>query len=524
MRTSSRNADSLPAAASAPATVDTPRSEPDNARALPLRGRQRLLLACAVAVTSVLVFYGVHDSLIDDAYITLDYARNLAFHFHWGLVPDLTSNTATSPLNVIVIAAASAVLRHPVLALGVVFVIANVVTALALVRAARVSGLPGFSGLAGYALLLFNPLLLSTVGMELTLAETVIALALVAAVRHRAVAFGVLAGLLVLTRVDLVVFAVLLLLGCRGIRRQWWQACVAAVVVALPWFAFSWTVLGSAIPDTFVIKTSQDSWGIYQFGNGALFYFDVYPVATALSALPVLLGTAALVVWIVTRIARPEAARGLDVFAVLAVSGLAYYGVYSALGVPPYHWYYGPTVIALGVFAAMAAGRVARFVAPAGPLPKLGAVAGTAVVGCAALAGMGFGVSRGLPWTVSPITTNWATSADYARIGKNVGRIVGDGSVTSAGELGTIAYFCHCEVIDEFSDPGRTRALVTKKIEDDSGIGKALLEADYTHADRSVTPVRADFRLTYAPGPPGGHGWPTSSPWTGPGHMTVLPR
>ena len=38
-----------------------------------------------------LLFLLVKDSFIDDAYISLGYARNLALHFHWGLIADETS-------------------------------------------------------------------------------------------------------------------------------------------------------------------------------------------------------------------------------------------------------------------------------------------------------------------------------------------------------------------------------------------------------------------------------------------------
>ena len=59
----------------------------------------------------LVLFLLVKDSLTDDAYITLAYAKNLALHLHWGLIPQEVSNTATSPLNLIVLAALTAATR-----------------------------------------------------------------------------------------------------------------------------------------------------------------------------------------------------------------------------------------------------------------------------------------------------------------------------------------------------------------------------------------------------------------------------
>ena len=53
-----------------------------------------------------------------------------------------------------------------------------------------------------------------------------------------------------------------------AIRRRFFVAPLAALAVALPWWAFSWYHFGSAIPTTLVIKTLQKSFGDATFGNG----------------------------------------------------------------------------------------------------------------------------------------------------------------------------------------------------------------------------------------------------------------
>ncbi|MDP9356265.1 MAG: hypothetical protein M3R02_13470, partial [Chloroflexota bacterium] len=89
--------------------------------------RGALMLCGGSALLAVGLFWLVRGALIDDAYITLSYARNLATDLHWGLIPTERANSATSPLNVLLLGGATALLRlgggvHPVWGLGVVFV------------------------------------------------------------------------------------------------------------------------------------------------------------------------------------------------------------------------------------------------------------------------------------------------------------------------------------------------------------------------------------------------------------------
>src|SRR5882724_10398342 len=55
-------------------------------------------------------------ALIDDAYITLQWARTLADSGTWGFYPGLTANSQTSPLNALLLAGLYAVIGDPVIA------------------------------------------------------------------------------------------------------------------------------------------------------------------------------------------------------------------------------------------------------------------------------------------------------------------------------------------------------------------------------------------------------------------------
>ncbi|MDP9362824.1 MAG: hypothetical protein M3Q10_01115, partial [Chloroflexota bacterium] len=313
------------------------------------RDRSRTVLLCGgAALLAAGLFWLVRGALIDDAYITLSYARNLATRLHWGLIATEPANAATSPLNVLLLGGATALLRlgggiYPVAGLGIVFVGSAVAMAWAWGKVAAALRLPLLAPALGLALVLLNPLVLSSTGLEVLLIPTVLVGMLAAATRGHALAFGVLAGLAVLTRLDLVLFVVPLALAGAGVRRRLPVAVGAAAAVSLPWFAWSWWYFGSAIPDTFAIKTVQRSFGPWTFGNGPLDLYARHPLATAVAFAPAVLGIVALVAWATAAVLRRRIVRpDLLPAVVLGAAGVGYYAVYARLGVPPYQWYYVP--------------------------------------------------------------------------------------------------------------------------------------------------------------------------------------
>jgi hypothetical protein len=221
------------------------------------RAPRDLPLLVAAGIAAALAYLLVHRSLVDDSYITMTYARNLAFHLHWGLVPGETANSATSPLNVLLLAAITVVVRDPILAVGVLFVVTVVLTARWLAGLSDQLSLSRATPWIGTALLLPSPLLLSTVGLESYLGIALFVGLLRYGAAGRPIAFGIVAGLAVLARPDLGVVVVVAALGFPGVRRRLLPAVAAAVAVAAPWHLWSWFVLGSALPDTLLVKADR---------------------------------------------------------------------------------------------------------------------------------------------------------------------------------------------------------------------------------------------------------------------------
>ena len=460
------------------------------------------------------------DGLIDDTYITLAYARNLAEHGHWGMTPGMTSNAATSPLNVLLLAASTTVLRPvagvaPVLALCLLTTLLAAFAAWCLGRAADRLGLPRTWPVVAVVAVLLNPFVISAVGLEVVLLATCMAALLAAGLAGRPVLYGLAAGAALLARLDMVVFVVVLALACAGIRRRLPAAVAVCSAVALPWFAASWWWLGSAIPDTFVIKTLQHS-----FGEGRTYlrglwthYFPLMPVAVWVAVVPAAVGLLVLLVLLARLPGRrrplPAGTGGL---VGLGLAGVAYFTVYSRLGVPPYQWYYVPPMASLTVVAVLGTGvllprRRGGRVLRAWPVVVVPVVAGglVAAVPAAALP---------LPWAYPPVFGNFATPQQYRTIGLEVGERVGEQRVASPGEIGTLAYYCRCEIVDAFSDPTVLQPQIDQRIADADPVLKALLEANYHRRDAG--PVAAvPFTLQWigagATPPPGATAWETTA-------------
>ncbi|UJW34443.1 hypothetical protein L3Q67_12105 [Saccharothrix sp. AJ9571] len=466
------------------------------------------------AAVSAVVFVLAKPHLIDDTYITLSYAKNLALHGHYGLIADGVANTATSPLNVLSLAALTVVVRDAVFAAAVLFVLAQVLLALGLRRLGERIGLPAWFAPLGMALTTINPLLISSIGLEIALGAAGVVWALVYATERRPVALGVVIGALALIRLDLLVMALVVFVARRSFWTGIWRTFFAALAVAGPWFTISWFTLGSAVPDTVIIKTLQRSWGEWSFTNGPLLYFQDYPAQTVLSFLPVALAAVLCLLWLALLTRGSDTARRILPFGVLALAGFAHYLAYSWLNVPPYHWYYGPSIAATTVFLAAAVASVDGVAFRQRVLAGVG-LAGTAVVAAVAVAVY---LAPGLPRQYAPLTSNHAASEQYLEIGEQLAQVTQGRKVHSAGEIGALAYACDCPIVDLFSDRGAVGPAIAESESRASALGKALIDLNFRFFDHTLAPADTDLVLEVtheAPPPTALASWTITSPWSG---------
>ncbi len=488
------------------------------------RRGQNLWWALPGALVGTVMFYVAHCGLVDDAYITLSYARNVAEHLHWGMIPAEESNTATSPLNVILLAittwttAVTGALR-PVPGLGVLIAVLSAAMAVWAAQIAHRINVSRVWSLTVLAVVFANPFVNSAFGLEVVPTAAFLIGMTTQAVFGRRFWFGLLAGLLVLTRPDLGIIVAVVYLLTPELRRRFWVAPLTALVVALPWWVFSWYHFGSAIPTTLVIKTLQKSFGGADFGNGLWKMWQAgLTLPLLLAIVPAAIGLATVVGLLVAGVRRRLQAQHWPLIG-LGVGGLADFGAYCLLGVPPYHWYYVSSTVALGVTGVYGLALLLRrytVLRIGAPVVAAAALAVGAVVSFAGL---------GMPWKHPVIFGNWALPEQYLTIGDEVRDLVGDATVKAPPEIGTVAYACDCNVVDVFSDPGITLPSIEKRIAEAGPVMKFLLEANFARLDRSQQPRRPEYRLVWTrQNPPRGlPAWHTESRWTAPATIYLEP-
>jgi hypothetical protein len=474
-----------------------------------------LLAAAGGGLLGGLLFLVAFRGMPDDSYITLGYARNLVEYGHWGLTPFRDANSATSPLNVWLLAGGILVTGRPVVAVGLVLVVATAATAVwaaGLADAVRLRR--GVVAGLVVGLLVTSPIFAAVVGMEAFLAAAL----LVGVVRYgvvlRTVPAGVLTGLAVLTRPDLalpasVVLAVLFLAPSPRSWRGFVGALALAVAVALPWHVWSWFALGSFVPDSLVIKADQDVPDGEAFASGPAFLFARWPGTTVLVGVVVAVGLVALLAAAVACL-RGRGRPADRVVVACGLAGLAHYAAYAALGVAPYTWYYCPSLTLLTVCAALgAAGLAAR--------------TGVVVTGLVLVAGVSTGlqIAPGVPWAAPVIFGNWATAEQYLAVGRELGAALPPGaSVQTTGEIGVLAFACRCDVVDGFADQAHVMVQVDQLEARSGPLARAVLRLNYRYADR--TPPRPfGYTLRWEPGE--GPGWPTTPPGRGYGRFVLGP-
>jgi hypothetical protein len=482
-----------------------------------------LLLLGVAAALSVGILWALQDALIDDAFITLDYARALAYHGQWGPLPDVPANTATSPLNVLILGGLTVVIRSPMAALWVVAIVNAVLLAVGLIRLGSRWQVGTRFAWVATPLLLLNPLLASSIGLETMMAVTLFVWLLECAVAGDGRRFGWLTGIGLVLRPDLILISGVIWLLHPGLRRPGtlrstcgtaWRAAVAG----LPWYGFSWFYFGSAIPDTLVIKQSQ-TWGDFTEGLWTR-YHSLYPTAVNAVLLVAALGAVAVLATPLLTLGRYRSVASSVAAAGLA--GAAYFGAYAQLGVPPYFWYYGlPTVgLILALSFAIAAASEAAFSRQIGAGRILAA---TLAVVCLApaVATWSSGLSSHAPLREAPIHGNWALTPQYKQIGLDLAKRLPEGAVVrSAGEFGTILYYCDCTLIDRFDQ----RGLVMPQIEharDESW----LMKLNYLWFEPDDYPLlRQEYHLNYRVGRTDDPtDWQVTGPTKGDGHYSLRP-
>lgn len=232
-----------------------------------MRGRGPAAAALAAALTLALGVFllrtrqlagevGLEAFPLDDSWIHLHFARNLAEGHGFSFNPGVPVPGSTAPLWTLALGALFALVgSHPVLA-KVVGIAATLGSAALAGRLAWIwTGGPGLGLLAALLVTLAGPMVWGALsGMEVALAALLVTGALVHHARGRPWAGGVALGLAVLARPEAIVLAPLFWLAgpLTGRRLLAWALPIAGALA--PWVAFSLATTGSVLPATAAAK------------------------------------------------------------------------------------------------------------------------------------------------------------------------------------------------------------------------------------------------------------------------------
>lgn len=396
--------------------------------------------------------------IIDDGYIYLDYVRTLVETGRWGLVPDVFSDTATAPLNVLYLTPFWIATGHSVDAtLALAQFLPTFVLCAFLLRTYRHG--PVLPVLLT-VLIGFLPPVISSIGLETSWTAAMLAGVWWGITRRgvvsdrRGVGWGVAicAAVAVMLRPDAAFFMLPLLVALFVRDRGWWRTVATSAALLAVEVLARWVILGSFVPDSVWIKQNQaGTWGHYTFFSG----WELFLTSARTSV--VVLGLMCVVA-VATVVVAASRCRRIDML--LADPATYYLGatvIYILVAgfsrVPPYHWYYVLPSVAVVL-------AVTGILQEASPRVRQATVVGVVSLIAVLVAEWSVQTIREEP----VIGTNWATEEQMYTLATAIRPHVRGQRVQLEGEIGEIAYYCDCRLEEEFALSTGLRRRVTREI------------------------------------------------------------
>lgn len=332
-----------------------------------LHARIELLSVFALVVV-VRVFFAVYTRLTyEDALITMRYAQNLAAGH--GFVYNIGERVlgTTTPLFTLLLALGVKCGMNVVIFAKVLGIAADGASGILIYSLVRRWG--GGIRAAWYGVVLFGiwgvVVRVSVSGMETSLVVMLMLSALYTLLDGREWLAGVLAGLLLWTRVDAVCWlGVVFVWYCIYSRKLPWRALLSSAVVVVPWLVFATVYFGSPLPHSIAAKmvayelnagmtisrTASDMFGAF-LGNRMS--------EIILRGLPLLLYFSGCVI----------VARRHPKLLVLAVFPIVYLSALLVMKVYMFDWYYVPAMVPYLIVAGIGANEL-NGVLQIGRLPR----------------------------------------------------------------------------------------------------------------------------------------------------------
>ena len=407
------------------------------------RGRSTALAAIAFAAATGVLFLLFHALRHDDAYITFQFARNLArgdgVAFNAG-EPILGT---TSPLSALLLAAYYAVTGGAIPEAAVLLGAASLTAqSLLLYRLLRDTS-RGFAALAAALIWLGWAGAHAWLALETNLVATFALATLWSLQQRRDALAGLFLGLAFLGRYDAGLLVPIVTIG------QWLRTrtlpirmLLVAAAVVLPWLVFATLYFGSPLPNTFAAKQRLTEPAEY-----ARQYFEHFAGQPwSALGLPTSYQFFSPLLWILGLAALPRLAAS-RVFEFI-VFGLLLFAAYARIGPPAgHHWHLYPATLVFNLLALVGLVEILDGLRKRFPLQQR-AWRGVAVTVAAAM--LGLAVAESLRFSRELPDAFWfgARHRRYAATAEWTAAHVQPGRSLLAIEVGTLGYLSGLRMID----------------------------------------------------------------------------
>lgn len=429
-------------------------------RASPRFRRADLLAGLAIAALAVALRLLPGPRLIDDAYITYRYARNIAEGVGFVYNPGEHVLGTTTPLYTLLLALLGSITGSASIpALSVVLnALADGVSALLLYgMARRLFGSPAPGVLLGLLWAVApRSVTFATGGMETSLTTTLMLGAFAAWLADRTTLAAALTAFATLARPDVLIWAgplaVAVIVQVWQARRNrplllrlpWWEGGLYAAIL-LPWIAYATLTFGSPLPHSIAAKAvayllppTQALVTLIQQFSTPFFEFDAFgpPAAMAGAAIyPLLALLGALFLFHADRRTLP-----------LAIYPWLFFATYALANPLMFRWYAAPALVVYMLCIVAGAWGLAVRIA--------GAARSRWVL--AAVGAFWLGLSLNA-WTLHPDHGPDRPAPEmawiklellYEQVGRSLAPLVSPATVIAAGDIGALGWYSGARILD----------------------------------------------------------------------------
>lgn len=426
-----------------------------------VRRRSEFGIRTAAAVTCVLlsaaVVHQTDGKVPDDAFIMFRYAQNLLDGRGWIYnLSHPTTNAVSAPLYTLVLALLGFIIGDVERAATVFFVLTTAASGYLAFTILRKNSMM-LGGLAAMCMMIINPWLLATRGLETSafICLLMFAILLQGSSRHAALGFVLVAATLV--RGDGAIFAavVFFYLWVQA-RRFPLRLMLGALAGVILWAVAALVIRIPVIPDTLGAKIAQGRsglWGDMLYIRGGLLAPKVFGFTDWAAVSAFVAGTGLLLAFGLIGFRRYLAPYVLGVLLLVLAYGVV-------IKPPSYHWYYGPQLVlmvlcggvTIAVVSRAAAVNVVRINAGADRQKQVGRWFKTRLSNRRRASAAAFVVALLMTSVISAFGWRDIIRGDdrpsYLDAASWLERNTGEGSTVAMTEIGIVGWYSGREMVD----------------------------------------------------------------------------